>query len=140
MKTTERLTLALALASLAACGSETPMSTPTGDGSRGVTFGGAADIGQFRAVAERGEIPDESMLDPVGFFAEHAVDLPAVDCGADVCVQSGLAVAPRFDGSRSRATAQGIVSRSRRPLLVADAICPRNPPTPAVRSATAPCR
>jgi len=90
------LTLALALAS--ACGSESPMATPTGDGTRGVTFGGAADIGQFRAVTERGEIPDESMLDPVGFFAEHAVDLPAVDCGADVCVQSGLAVAPRFDG------------------------------------------
>ncbi len=93
-----RLTLAVALASLAACSSDAPMSVPTGDGSRGVTFGGAADIGQFRAVAERGEVPDESMLDPVGFFAEHAIDLPAVDCGADVCVQSGLAVAPRFDG------------------------------------------
>lgn len=98
MKTENRLTLAVALALLGACASEAPMSTPTGDGSRGVTFGGAADIGQFRAVAERGEIPDESMLDPVGFFAEHAVDLPAVDCGADVCVQTGLAVAPRFDG------------------------------------------
>jgi Ca-activated chloride channel family protein len=93
-----RLTLIALLAPLVACGSETAMTTPTGDGTRGVTFGGAADIGQYRATALRGEVPDESMLDPVGFFAEHAIDLPPVDCGADVCVQSGLAVAPRFDG------------------------------------------
>ncbi len=96
-----RLTLVALLAPLAACAGDdaaTATTAPTGDGTRGVTFGGAADIGQYRATALRGEVPDESMLDPVGFFAEHAIDLPPVDCGADVCVQSGLAVAPRFDG------------------------------------------
>ena len=83
----------------AACGAEAAtMPTPTGDGSRGVTFGGAADIGQFRASVSRGEVPRPSVLDPVGFFAEHAVALPAVDCGADICLQSGLAVAPKFNG------------------------------------------
>lgn len=34
----------------------------------------------------------------MGFFAEHAVDLPPADCGAPVCVHPILAVAPRFDG------------------------------------------
>lgn len=96
-----RLTLVALLVPLAACAGDdaAPMTAPTGDGTRGVTFGGAADIGQYRATVERGEVPDESMLDPVGFFAEHAIDLPPVDCDADVCVQSGLAVAPRFDGA-----------------------------------------
>ena len=46
-------------------------STP----SRGVTQGGAQDIGRFRAIVEDGEVPAPDTLDPVGFFAEHAVDL-----------------------------------------------------------------
>jgi Ca-activated chloride channel family protein len=47
---------------------------------------------------ERGEVPSSSTLDAVGFFAEHAIDLPAADCGANICVHSSLAVAPRFNG------------------------------------------
>jgi Ca-activated chloride channel family protein len=68
-------------------------------GSRTVGQGGAQDIGQFRAIVERGEVPTRDVLDPVGFFAEHAVDAPPADCGERVCLQPQLAVAPRFDGS-----------------------------------------
>lgn len=72
---------------------------PTAAGSRGVGQGGAQDIGEFRAIVARGEVPTEDTLDPLGFFAEHALDLPAADCGERVCMQPQLAVAPRFDGS-----------------------------------------
>lgn len=68
-------------------------------GSTNVSQGGAQDFAEFRAVVDDGGVPDPSLLDPVGFFAEHAVDLPPADCGQDICVHSMLAVAPRFDGS-----------------------------------------
>lgn len=67
-------------------------------GSRGVTQGGPQDIALFREIVARGEVPAPETLDPVGFFAEHAMDLPPADCGEDVCVHPMLAVAPRFDG------------------------------------------
>jgi len=67
-------------------------------GSRTVSQGGPQDIAYFREIVSRGEVPDPETLDPVGFFAEHAVDLPAADCGEDICIHPSLAVAPRFDG------------------------------------------
>ena len=66
-------------------------------GSRSVTQGGAQDIGFFRSVVESGGVPRPSTIDPVGFFAEHAVDLPPADCGDSVCVHGNLAVAPGID-------------------------------------------
>lgn len=72
---------------------------PGANGSRGVGQGGAQDIGEFRAIVGRGEVPTQDTLDPLGFFAEHALDLPPADCGERVCMQPQLAVAPRFDGS-----------------------------------------
>ena len=94
-----RLTSLLAL--LAGCSSAgAPASERvTPDSSRAVTQGGAADIAQFRAIVDEGRVPAPDVLDPVGFFAEHAVDLPPADCGQDVCVHQSLAVAPRFDGT-----------------------------------------
>nr|MDQ3034873.1 hypothetical protein [Myxococcota bacterium] len=97
-----RLAWCLVVVALAAgCGAGDPAAlvSPTAAGSRGVGQGGAQDIGEFRAIVERGEVPSEETLDPLGFFAEHALDLPAADCGERVCMQPQLAVAPRFDGS-----------------------------------------
>lgn len=68
-----------------------------GEASRAVTQGGPQDIGEFRAVVEAGQVPSLALLDEVGFFAEHAVDLPPAECGASVCAHGMLAVAPRFD-------------------------------------------
>lgn len=96
--------LALALAACSAgdspagaAGTGTPATGA--NGSRSVTQGGPQDIALFREIVARGEVPDPETLDAVGFFAEHAVDLPPADCGEDVCLHPMLAVAPRFDGS-----------------------------------------
>ena len=40
-------------------------------GGGGVSFGGAQDIGEFRGILERGEIPGPDTLDANGFFNEH---------------------------------------------------------------------
>lgn len=66
-------------------------------GSVGVTQAGAQDAAQFRKLIEDGRVPDPAVLDQVGFFAEHALDQPAADCGDVVCTHPSLAVAPRFD-------------------------------------------
>lgn len=73
--------------------------SPTLDVSRGVTTGGAQDIAQFRAVVTAGRVPAPSLLDATGFFAEHALDQPPATCGQTLCVNTLLAVAPRFDDS-----------------------------------------
>lgn len=73
-------------------GEETP------GGSLNVAQGGAQDFARFRAIVEAGSVPAPETLDPVGFFAEHALDMPPADCGKDVCVHPFLAVAPRFNG------------------------------------------
>jgi Ca-activated chloride channel family protein len=67
-------------------------------GSHNVSQGGPQDISQFRSIVNAGQVPSPDTLDPVGFFAEHALDIPSEDCGKDVCVHPSLAVAPRFDG------------------------------------------
>jgi len=67
-------------------------------GSVGVTQGGAQDVALLRSIVAEGGVPSSTTLDPVGFFAEHAVDLPGADCGDVVCFHPLLGVAPRFDG------------------------------------------
>ncbi len=58
----------------------------------GIGQGGAQDFGQFRAILEAGGIPAPQTLDDVGFFNEHKLELPAADCGADVCLHGQLGV------------------------------------------------
>lgn len=94
----------LSAAVVAGCGDAGSSTGGGGDpasvsGSRGVTQGGAQDIGEFRRIVAEGGVPHPDTLDPIGFFAEHAIDLPAADCGQDVCLHPNLAVAPRFDGT-----------------------------------------
>jgi Ca-activated chloride channel family protein len=95
----KRLVALGALCALAGCsdaGSSTPATSP---GSRGVTQGGAQDIAYFRSIVESGEVPRPDTIEPVGFFAEHALDLPPADCGDAVCMHASLAVAPGIDGA-----------------------------------------
>jgi Ca-activated chloride channel family protein len=76
-------------------GAELDGATPTG--STGVTQAGAQDAAHFRSLIDEGSVPEPSLLDQVGFFAEHALDQPDADCGEVVCAHPSLAVAPRFD-------------------------------------------
>ncbi|MCH9688473.1 MAG: VWA domain-containing protein [Deltaproteobacteria bacterium] len=66
-----------------------PGETPVGPG---VGQGGAQDFGQFRAILEAGDIPGPETLDDVGFFNEHKVEMPAPECGDDVCIHGMLGV------------------------------------------------
>ena len=96
--------LAVAVPGALACGGETRAASgadafiPGTTSSVGVTQGGAQDIALFRDIVARGAIPAPETLDDVGFFAEHAMELPAADCGQPVCFHPMLAVAPRFNG------------------------------------------
>jgi Ca-activated chloride channel family protein len=83
------------------CGTDTsaPPTKPSSTTSHAVVQGGAQDIAEFRSIVARGEVPAPEVLDEVGFFAEHAVDLPPAACGEDVCLHPMLAVAPRFNGA-----------------------------------------
>ena len=71
---------------------------PTSETSRGITVGGPQDIALFRQIVERGEVPSPDTLDPIGFFAEHAVDLPPANCGTELCVYPMFTVMPTFAG------------------------------------------
>ncbi|GAB5543640.1 MAG: VWA domain-containing protein [Sandaracinaceae bacterium] len=92
-----------ALVALAGCSSDTAgraaidPETMGPTGSRTVTQGGAQDIGYFRSIVAAGDVPRPNTIEPVGFFAEHAVDLPPADCGDTVCLHANLAVAPGID-------------------------------------------
>lgn len=94
-----RLAFGWWLTALAGCGAEETsadaLASPTG--SVNVSQGGVQDMELFRSIIDQGLVPSPDVLDPVGFFAEHAVDLPPADCGQVVCVHPFLAVAPRMD-------------------------------------------
>ena len=63
-------------------GAAAAVAPPSG-GSANVVQGGPQDFAEFRAIVAAGGIPAPETLDPVGFFAEHAMDLPPADCGQD---------------------------------------------------------
>ena len=74
--------------------------TGTSGGSHGVSQAGAQDFGAFRAVLERGEVPGPSVLDDLGFFAEHKLDFAKPDCGGNLCVHAEVgAMANMVDGA-----------------------------------------
>jgi Ca-activated chloride channel family protein len=62
------------------------------DVGAGVAQGGAQDFGQFRAILDAGELPGPETLDDLGFFNEHKLELPAADCGEDICLHGELGV------------------------------------------------
>jgi Ca-activated chloride channel homolog len=69
-------------AGLVGCSAASPADVSGGN----VGFGGAQDIGQFRDIVNRGEIPGIQALDANGFFAEHYVEQPPASCGRSICV------------------------------------------------------
>lgn len=58
----------------------------------GVGQGGAQDFGQFRSILDAGGLPGPGTLDDVGFFAEHHIEAPPPDCGAEVCMHGRMGV------------------------------------------------
>jgi Ca-activated chloride channel family protein len=91
------LTLSLVSFWFMACASDGGgLSEPSG--SSAVVQAGPQDIGEFRSIVAAGAVPELEVLDELGFFAEHKLDLPPATCGASVCVHPMLAVAPKFDG------------------------------------------
>ncbi len=97
MKKYKLLSLGLCLSAFG-CSSGEAISDATPGGSVNISQGGAQDFAQFRALVASGQVPSPDTLDSVGFFAEHALDMPDANCGKDVCVHPYLAVAPRFNG------------------------------------------
>src|SRR5688500_15539592 len=83
----------------AACGGGTPAdstgtppSSSADAGGGNVGFGGAQDIGEFRAILNRGEIPGPKTLDANGFFMEHYNAPPQLTCTGTLCLSPGLSV------------------------------------------------
>ncbi len=95
---------AAALVGAIACGGM-EADDASGGGSN-VGFGGAQDIGQFRDLLERGEIPGEATLDANGFFSEHYAELPPPDCGEPLCMHAMLAVSRDWVRWRAQAVVQ----------------------------------
>ena len=96
----------------AACsGSSTSDSAAApGSGGNGVSFGGAQDIGEFRGIVERGEIPGPDTLDANGFFNEHFNAPPSAACGALLCAVPGMSVGRDWLTGAHQATLQISVS------------------------------
>lgn len=88
-----------ALAATAACStSDEGGGVLAPNGSVNVAQGGPQDFAHFRALVLAGEVPAPETLEEVGFFAEHAVDLPPATCGQALCIHPMLSVMPKFDG------------------------------------------
>lgn len=93
MNASLRLLRGLLATSLATgCAADDSGAEFSGDGGVGVAQGGAQDFGQFRAILDAGELPGPETLDDVGFFNEHKLELPAADCGQDICLHGELGV------------------------------------------------
>ena len=97
MRSRPTLLVLLLAASAAACAGQADSAggAPSGDddpGGGNVSFGGAQDIGAFRAALDRGELPAANLLDPNGFFNEHYNETPSPTCGGTLCLTPGLSV------------------------------------------------
>ncbi len=110
-----RTTRSLLVVFLAACGGGAEDAGP-GPGPGNVGFGGAQDIGEFRGILERGEIPASNTLDANGFFNEHFVEPPDITCGGPLCLTPGLSVGRDFLTGAHQATLQISVNTTVDPL------------------------
>lgn len=78
---------------------------PGGSGG-GVSFGGAQDIGELRAILDRGEIPGPDTFDANGFFNEHYNAPPPAGCGNLLCAAPGMSVGRDWLTGAHQATLQ----------------------------------
>jgi Ca-activated chloride channel homolog len=91
--------------------SAAPGAPPGAGGSGGgVSFGGAQDVGEFRGILDRGEIPGPDTLDANGFFNEHFNAPAPASCGALLCAVPGLSVGRDWLTGTHQATLQISVS------------------------------
>lgn len=98
----------------AACGQsqyEGAADAPPG----GVSFGGGQDIGQLRAILDRGDVPGAEVLDANGFFNEHYNAPSPASCGTVLCVTPGMSVGRDWLTGAHQATLQLSVSTSVNP-------------------------
>lgn len=105
--------LLLFLVTAACAGQADSGGAPAGDDDAGggnVSFGGAQDLGAFRAALDRGELPAANLLDANGFFNEHYNDTPAPTCGGTLCLTPGLSVGRDWLTGAHQATLQIAVS------------------------------
>lgn len=100
----------LLLLAAAACSGAASDSagSPSGDpgGGGNVSFGGAQDIGEFRSILDRGDIPAANTLDANGFFNEHYNAPPAQTCANTLCLTPGLSVGRDWLTGKHQATLQ----------------------------------
>ncbi len=75
-------------------------------GGGGISFGGAQDVGEFRGILDRGDLPGPDTLDANGFFGEHYNAPPPVGCGKLLCVAPGLSVGRDWLTGAHQATLQ----------------------------------
>ena len=93
----------LVLAMQLSCGAGNDGAAGSANTGSNVGSGGAQDIGVFRRILDSGRIPGPNTLDANGFFAEHVIELPAPDCGKNICLQASLAMASDWvDGEYQR--------------------------------------
>ncbi len=78
----------------------------SGGGGGGVSFGGAQDMGEFRSILDRGDIPAANTLDANGFFNEHFNESPPADCGGTLCLTPGLSIGRDWLLGKHQATLQ----------------------------------
>lgn len=78
-------------AQTASSGTSDVAFSPSGNGA-GVAQGGAQDFGAFREVLDQAQLPTAELLDDVGFFNEHKIELPAPNCGEPICLHAQLGV------------------------------------------------
>ncbi|MFN0246107.1 MAG: vWA domain-containing protein [Kofleriaceae bacterium] len=111
----KRLTT-LAILILGGCsGDASDSATGGGGGGGNVSFGGAQDMGQFRAMLERGEVPGPDTLDANGFFNEHFNAIPPNACTGELCLTPGISIGRDWMTGKHQATLQIAISTPRDP-------------------------
>lgn len=104
------------VAGLAGCsGMSADAPSAGGGGGGGVSFGGAQDMGQFRSILDRGEVPGPDSLDANGFFNEHYNAIPPGSCTGDLCLTPGISIARDWLTGKHQATLQIAVTTPRDP-------------------------
>lgn len=107
--------LILSIMVVGGCAGESGLSAPPGGGGGNVSFGGAQDMGQFRAILDRGEVPGPGTLDANGFFNEHFNAVPPNPCTGELCLTPGISIGRDWLTGKHQATLQIAVTTPRDP-------------------------
>lgn len=105
----------LSMLILGACSMGASDGGAGGGGGGNVSFGGAQDMGQFRAILDRGEVPGPDTLDANGFFNEHFNAVPPNTCSGELCLTPGISIGRDWLTGKHQATLQIAVTTPRDP-------------------------